>query len=63
MQRTTDAITALVDYVEHFPTDVEAWVELAELYQSQGLFSQSIFSIEEALLITPNAWNVSSRPL
>lgn len=63
MQRTTDAITALVDYVEHFPTDVEAWVELAELYQSQGLFSQCIFSIEEALLITPNAWNVSLRSL
>ena len=59
MKRINEAIAVLVDYVDHFPVDVEAWVELAELYQSQGMFSQAIFSLEEALLITPNAWNVS----
>ena len=63
MQRYTDAITSMVDYLEHFPTDVEGWVHLANLYQSQGMSPQALFSLEEALLIAPNAWNVSHREL
>jgi tetratricopeptide (TPR) repeat protein len=58
MSREEDAISTLVEFVEAFPTDAEAWCELAELYQSQGMNEQAIFSLEEALLITPNSWNV-----
>ena len=58
MKRVNESITCLVDYLDHFPTDVEGWVQLAELYHLQGLSAQAIFSLEEALLITPNAWNV-----
>lgn len=61
MSRIPDAISALVEFVEAFPTDAEAWCELADLYQSQGMSSQAIFCVEEALLIAPNAWNVSIR--
>jgi tetratricopeptide (TPR) repeat protein len=60
--RPTEAIGALVDLLETSPTDVEAWCELSDLYQSQGLGLQAIFSLEEALLITPNAWNVGLPP-
>lgn len=60
MSRVSDAISALVEFVEAFPTDAEAWCELADLYQSQGMSSQAIFCVEEALLTAPNAWNVST---
>lgn len=58
MSRVSDAISALVEFVEAFPTDAEAWCELADLYQNQGMSSQAIFCVEEALLIAPNSWNV-----
>jgi hypothetical protein len=32
---------------------------LADLYLSQGLYGQAIYAQEEALIIAPNAWNVS----
>lgn len=57
--RYEEAVSALVDYLEAFPTDAEAWCELADLYQSNAMSAQAIFSLEEALLITPNSWNVS----
>jgi len=63
MSREEDAISALVDFLEGFPTDAEAWCELADLYQTQGMNEQAIFSLEEALLITPNSWNVSAIAL
>ncbi|RMZ89104.1 hypothetical protein DV736_g3672, partial [Chaetothyriales sp. CBS 134916] len=56
-----DAISQLVEFTEAFPTDVEAWSELSELYYSQGLLPQAIFSLEEVLLHTPNAWNIHAR--
>lgn len=56
--RPVDAISALADFLEAFPTDGEAWSELASLYQSQGMGSQAIFCLEESLLIAPNSWNV-----
>lgn len=58
MSKTAEAITALIELIGAIPTDAEAWCELADLYQSQGMSSQSIFCLEEALLIAPNAWNV-----
>jgi len=59
--RPTDAIAALTYLLDSSPTDAESWAELADLYASQNLLSQAIFSLEEVLLITPNAWNVHAR--
>ena len=56
--RTTNAIDALVDLLDASPTDIEAWSELADLYLSQGSFSQAEYCLEEVLLVAPNAWNV-----
>jgi tetratricopeptide (TPR) repeat protein len=58
LNRPSDAISGLIQLLDAIPTDAEAWCELADLYQSQGLGSQAIFSLEEALLIAPNSWNV-----
>ena len=65
LSRPDDAIAALVRLLDSSPTDAEAWSELSELYLRQGLYGQAIFSLEEVLLITPFAWNVSatSRPV
>lgn len=56
-----DALEAMTHFVTTFPTDAEAWSELSDLYQSQGLIGQAIFCTEEALLIAPNAWNLHAR--
>lgn len=65
LSRPADAIQALTELLEAIPTDAEAWCELADLYQAQGMAQQAIFSLEEALLIAPHSWNVrlSSRTL
>ncbi|KFY51076.1 hypothetical protein V495_00004 [Pseudogymnoascus sp. VKM F-4514 (FW-929)] len=57
----TDAIAALALFLDCTPTDAEAWAELSDLYASQGLYQQSIFALEEVLLITPNAWNIHAK--
>lgn len=61
LDRPSDAISGLIQLLDAIPTDAEAWCELADLYQSQGLGSQAIFSLEEALLIAPNSWNVCNH--
>lgn len=61
LSRPQEAITALVEYLESNATDAEAWCELADLYQTQGMNAQAVFCLEEALLITPNAWNLHAR--
>lgn len=60
MSRPAEAIHALVDVLKAVPTDSESWCELADLYRSQGMVSQAIFCLEEALLVVPHAWNVRS---
>lgn len=59
--RTQEAITDLVEFVDSFPTDIEAWCELGDLYHSQGCISQAIYCLEEAIIITPHAWNLHAR--
>lgn len=59
----TEAITSLIQFLDASPTDAEAWAELADLYITQGLYQQGIFALEEVLLITPNAWNVSTAQI
>lgn len=59
MGKTTESIEALVQFLDFASNDAEAWIELADLYLSQGLYGQAIYAQEEALIIAPNAWNVS----
>ncbi|KAK0376973.1 tetratricopeptide [Colletotrichum limetticola] len=59
--KTSEAIAALNGLVDFNPTDAEAWAELADLYLSQGLYSQAIYALEEVLVLTPNAWNMHAR--
>lgn len=61
MSRTADAIAALVELLDASPTDAEAWAELSDLYATQNMYAQAIYSLEEALLITPNAWSIHAR--
>ncbi|KAH0558807.1 hypothetical protein GP486_004552 [Trichoglossum hirsutum] len=61
MPKPEEAISALVKLLDMSPTDAEAWSELSDLYLSQGLYQQAIFSLEEVLLIAPNAWNIHAR--
>lgn len=57
--RASEAIAALNNLLITSPIDAEAWAELADMYVSQGMYQQGIFALEEVLLVTPNAWNVS----
>ena len=59
MSKPDEAISRLVQFLEAYSTDAEAWAELADLYFSQGMYQQAIYCLEEVLLIAPNAWNVS----
>lgn len=58
LSRPHDAISAILTLLDISPTDAEAWSELSDIYASLGLYSQAIYSLEEVLLIVPNAWNV-----
>lgn len=57
--RASDAISALIALLDFCPVDAESWAELADIYVSQGLYAQAIYSLEEVLVLSPNAWNVS----
>lgn len=59
--KTSDALECLVQFLGSFPSDAEAWCELSDLYQTQGMYSQAIYCLEEALLIVPNSWNLHAR--
>jgi len=59
--KTSEAISALTELLDFSPVDAEAWAELSELYYGQGAYQQAMFSLEEVLLIMPNAWNVSNH--
>lgn len=61
MSRVEEAIKALTQLLSHSPTDGESWSKLADLYFSQGLYPQAVFSLEEVLLIHPNAYNIHAR--
>ncbi|KAF2757040.1 tetratricopeptide-like protein [Pseudovirgaria hyperparasitica] len=61
LNRPADAIASLVELLDLSPTDAEAWSELSDLYLAQSMFSQAIYSLEEVLLIFPNAWAMQAR--
>ncbi|ROV87887.1 hypothetical protein VMCG_10291 [Cytospora schulzeri] len=59
--RTSDAVSGLTALLDFCPVDAEAWSELADIYVSQGLYAQAIYSLEEVLVLAPNAWNMHAR--
>ncbi|WXC62998.1 hypothetical protein SNK03_008819 [Fusarium graminearum] len=61
MGKTPEAISSLVSLLEFNPTDAESWAELSDLYLSQGLYSQAIYTLEEAIVLAPNAWNLHAK--
>lgn len=61
MGKTSEAITALTNLLDSSPTDVETWAELADVYVELGLYDQAIFSLEEVILVVPNAWNMQAK--
>ncbi|KAI1261250.1 tetratricopeptide [Xylariaceae sp. FL1019] len=61
MGRIPEAVNTLNSLLDVSPTDAEAWAELADVYLSQGLYSQAIFAQEEVLVLQPNAWNIHAR--
>ncbi|RYP52834.1 hypothetical protein DL768_002083 [Monosporascus sp. mg162] len=61
MGKVDESVSALISLLDFSPTDAEAWAELADLYFSQGLYSQAIFALEEVLVLQPNAWNIHAR--
>ena len=64
MGKVDESVSALISLLDFSPMDAEAWSELADLYLSQGLYSQAIYALEEVIVLQPNAWNVRrSLPL
>jgi tetratricopeptide (TPR) repeat protein len=61
MGRPADATAALTSLLDASPTDAEGWAELADLYLSQGVYTQAIYALEEVLVLSPNAWNMQAR--
>lgn len=59
--RTSDAVSGLTALLDFCPVDAEAWSELADIYVEQGLYAQAIYSLEEVLVLAPNAWNMHAR--
>lgn len=52
--RIADAISYLAEYLNIYYTDGDAWIELAELYNSIEQFDRGAFSLSEALLLKPH---------
>lgn len=61
MGKIDAAIQALTELLDWTPTDAEAWMELADLYLTQGRWAQSVFCLEEVLLLMPNSWMVHAK--
>ena len=59
MGKIPEAVAGLLALLDFSPTDAEAWSELADVYLEQGLYGQAIYALEEVLVLSPNAWNVS----
>nr|CDI53940.1 tpr-like protein [Melanopsichium pennsylvanicum 4] len=46
----SSVVEALNRHLDTFYTDPEAWLELAEIYATQGMYIQSAFALEEVIL-------------
>lgn len=61
MGKMQEAVNGLVALLDTTPNDPEAWAELADLYLTLGLYEQTIYCLEEVLLVMPNAWNMHAK--
>ncbi|KJZ75546.1 hypothetical protein HIM_05009 [Hirsutella minnesotensis 3608] len=61
MGKNAESIAAINALLDFNPTDPEAWAELADMYLASGLYQQSVFALEEVLVLMPNAWNMHAR--
>lgn len=52
--RTAEAITLLNKYLEVNQQDIEAWLELTDIYLSKLNYSKAQFCYEEILTLQPN---------
>ncbi|KAI8618565.1 hypothetical protein BC830DRAFT_1108073 [Chytriomyces sp. MP71] len=59
--KTNDAITALVHYLDHFSSDLEAWTTLSNLYLDNLMFQQAAFCLEECLVLSTHNYLFSTR--
>ncbi|KAF8351942.1 hypothetical protein F5887DRAFT_933116 [Amanita rubescens] len=51
--RLEEAIEELSQYLDTFYTDLEAWLELADIYSSCSLYTSALKSLSHALLLSP----------
>eukprot|EP00731_Ephydatia_muelleri_P011047 Em0005g1633a len=51
---TTEAIKELNSLLEIYMCDLEAWLELADLYIQQNDYKKAAFCMEELILLNPN---------
>ncbi|KAG0257150.1 ER membrane complex subunit 2 [Mortierella polycephala] len=49
----SDAISALVKYLDINYTDFEGWLQLADLYLEELMYAQAAFCMEEVLMLQP----------
>lgn len=55
------AIQLLNEYLAVYMSDMEAWLELADLYLQQGMFSNAAFCYEELILASPQNFHLYVR--
>ncbi|KAJ3417565.1 hypothetical protein HDV05_000022 [Chytridiales sp. JEL 0842] len=48
-----EAIAALVEYLDTYAQDTEAWAQLASYYASENMYAQSAFCVEEMMIMKP----------
>ncbi|KAL9931693.1 hypothetical protein V8E36_009479 [Tilletia maclaganii] len=49
----TKAIAALLEFIDTVYVDVEAWQQLASLYAAEDMLPESLYALEELLLLSP----------
>lgn len=61
MDMEAQAIQVLNKFVEMNQEDVEAWLELADLYLNKQNFTKALFCYEEMLIIMPKNYLINLR--
>lgn len=60
-ENVTEYVSELAAYLDDYPTDTEAWAEIADMYAATGNYELAISSLRQVLLQEPNAYNVWAR--
>lgn len=54
--KRTAAIELLVHYLDHYMMDIDAWMELCDLYLLEVMFQQALYCIEECMVLNPKEY-------